>query len=138
MSKYDDAFEKLLQDGTIYVPPKDTLWDFIKAFLQDKPLVAYRLYEDLKELQTPTLSILSNLYTNAKHVLQVQICKSDNIEKTAGLTAWQIRNAKECVNRYSSRDLAVLMRLIQRTEKQIKQGIMPEEIAVEYLFTVFF
>ena len=138
MNIRDAVFVKLLSDGTIYVPPKDVIWDFIKAFLQNKPFQAYELYQDLKELNTPTFAILSNLYNNTKQLFQVQTCKSDNIEKSTGLTSWQIRNAKECINRYSNRDLAVLMRLIQKVERDIKQGKLDESIAIDYIFTSFF
>lgn len=135
---FDGVFEKLLEDGTIYVPPRDTIWDFIKAWLQNKPKRAYDLYQDLKELQTPIFSILSNLYNNTRQVLQVQTCTGNNIEKTTGLTAWQIRNAKECVGKYRARDLAVLMRLIQKVETDIKTGQLDESIAIDYIFTSFF
>ena len=132
------AFITLVEDGTIHIPPRDTLWDFIKAFLQNKPSKAYELYQELKELQSPTFAILTNLYNNAKQVLQVQVCTSNDIAKTTGLTAWQIRNAKECVNKYKARDLAVLMRLIQKVESDIKQGKLDEQIAIDYIFSSFF
>lgn len=138
MNIKDAVFVKLLGDGTIYVPPKDRLWDFIKAFLQNKPLRAYEYYQDLKELETPTFAILTNLYNNARAVYQVQTCKSNNIEKSTGLSNWQIRNAKECVGRFSDRDLEVLMRWVQRIESDIKQGKLDEVIAIDYLFTEFF
>ena len=138
MAIRDAVFVRLLDDGTIHVPPRDTIWDFIKAFLQNKPKLAYELYQELKELETPTFSILSNLYNNTKQLLQVQTCTSNDIAKTTGLNSWQIRNAKECVNRFSTRDLAVLMRLIQRTESAIKQGKIDESIAIDYIFTAFY
>ncbi len=134
----DGVFQKLLEDGTIYVPPRDTLWEFIKAFLQNKPKLAYELYQDLKELETPTLSIISNLYNNAKQVLQVQTCTSKDISKSTGLISWQIRNAKECINRFSTRDLEVLLRWLQRIERDIKTGLLDEKIAIDYLFSVYF
>lgn len=138
MSVYDDVFIKLLNDNVIVIPPRDALWDFIKAFLQDKPKLAYELYQDLKELKAPTFSILSNLYNNTRQVLQVQICTSNDIAKTTGLTQWQIRNAKECVNRFTAGDLAYLMRLIQKVEVSIKQGNIDESIAIDYIFTNFY
>lgn len=135
---YNQVFKWLLEDETLYLPPRDTLWDFIKAFLQNKPSKAYELYQELKELQSPTFAILTNLYNNAKQVLQVQVCTSNDIAKTTGLTAWQIRNAKECINKYKARDLAVLMRLIQKVESNIKQGKLDEQIAIDYIFSSFF
>lgn len=131
----DIAFKKLLEDGTIYVPPKEALWDFIKAVLQNKPKLAFDLYADLKAVEAPTLSILSNLYNNTKQLLQVQTCTSKDIAKTTGLTAWQIKNAKECVGRWRPGDLVYLMRLIQQTESSIKSGKIEESIAVEYILT---
>lgn len=135
---YNSTFDKFLEDGTIYAPPRDTMWDFIRAFLQDKPLLAYELYQDLKEAEAPTLVILSNLYTEVKHVLQVQTCRSNDIAKSTGLTAWQIKNAKACVGKIRSGDLAYLMRLIQKVESGIKTGRIEESIAIDYIFTQFF
>lgn len=135
---FDGAFLHLLNDGTLYIPPRDTIWEFIKAFLQNKPKLAYELYKDLKELETPTLSIISNLYNNAKQVLQVQTCTSKDISKSTGLISWQIRNAKECINRFSTRDLEILLRWLQRIERDIKTGFLDEKIAIDYLFSVYF
>lgn len=133
----DKTFISLLEDGTLYVPPRDTLWDFIKAVLQNKPNTAFELYQDLKELQTSTFAILSNLYNNAKQVLQVQICTSNDVAKTTGLNSWQIRNARECVGKFKAGELAYLMRLIQNVESGIKQGKIDESIAVDYILTSF-
>ena len=138
MNIKDAVFVTLLADGTIYVPPRDTIWEFIKAFLQNKPKLAYELYQDLRGLETPTLSIISNLYNNAKQVLQVQTCTSKDISKSTGLISWQIRNAKECVNRFSTRDLEILLRWLQRIERDIKTGFLDEKIAIDYLFSVYF
>lgn len=131
-------FIHLLDDGTIHIPPRDVIWDFIKAFLQNKPLQAYELYQELKELETPTFSILSNLYNNARAVFQVQTCTSNDIAKSTGLTAWQIRNAKECIHRFDDMDLEVILKIIQRTEMWVKQGKIDESIAIDYIFTSVF
>lgn len=131
----DVTFTLLLENGTIYVPPKEALWDFIKAVLQNKPKLAFDLWYDLKAFEAPTLSILFNLYNNTKQLLQVQTCTSKDIAKTTGLTAWQIKNAKECVGRWRPGDLVYLMRLIQQTESGIKSGKIEESIAVEYILT---
>lgn len=129
----NSEFEKLLEDGVFYIPPRDTIWDFIKAVLQDKINKAYELYQDLKELQSPTLAILTNLYNNTRAVYQVQTCHSKDIAKSTGLTSWQIRNAKECVGKNSDEDLEYLLRLIQKVESGIKKGTIEESIAVDYI-----
>lgn len=131
------VFEKLLQDGTIYIPPQDVIFDFVKMVLKNKPLQVYGMLRDLKANGEPTLVILSVLYNNTKHLLQVQSCTNSDVAKTTGLSGWQIKNAKECVGSFKTGELVYLLRLIQRVEKEIKTGLIPEELAVEYVLASF-
>ena len=134
----DDCFKKLVTEGTIYTPPKDAIFDFVKAILQGRPKLAYQLLQDCKAIQEPTLVLLSVLYQNTRAVLQVQTCTSGNIEKSTGLTGWQIRNAKECINVFSEEDLMYLLKLIQGTEQRIKQGLIEDEIGIDYVLAKFY
>jgi len=127
------AFEQLLADGTIHQPPKDAIFDFVKAVLQNHARLAYSLLEECKAVGESNLAILSVLFNNAKQVLQVQTCESKDIEKTTGLQYWQIKNAKECCGVYSINNLIYIMKLIQSTERRIKTGEIEESIAVEYV-----
>ena len=120
------------------MPAKDRLWDFIDAFLKNKPITAYEYYQELKEINSPTFAILSNLYNDTRALLQVQTCKSNDIAKVTGLSSWQINNAKQRVNKFAARDLIVILRLIQKIEADIKQGRLDESIAIDYLFTSVF
>ena len=135
---YDKAFEELIQSGSIYVPPRDAVFDFVKAVLQNKPKLAYELLQECKQIGEATLIIISNLYNLTRWVYQVQNCKSDNIEKSTGLTYWQIKNAKECGKHFSNDDLEYLMRLCQNVEIRLKQGRIAEEIAVDYILAKFY
>lgn len=134
---YDEAFDCLMEDGAIYIPPKDAVFDLVKAVLQNKPQLAFELYNDCKDVGEATLVILTNLYNTTKQVLQVQTCKTSDIAKTTGLTAWQIKHAKELVGYYKAGELSYLMRLIQKVEKSIKTGEIEEAIAVDYVLTNF-
>lgn len=134
----DSVFKYLVNDGTIYTPPKDAIFDFVKAVLQGRPKLAYQLLQDCKAIQEPTLVLLSVLYQNTRAVLQVQTCTSGNIEKSTGLTGWQIRNAKECINVFSEEDLMYLLKLIQGTEQRIKQGLIEDEIGIDYVLAKFY
>lgn len=135
---HNNAFQTLVESGAIYVPPKDAIFDFVKAVLQGKPKLAYQLLQDCKAIQEPTLVLLSVLYQNTRAVLQVQTCTSGNIEKSTGLTGWQIRNAKECINVFSEEDLMYLLKLIQGTEQRIKQGLIEDEIGIDYVLAKFY
>lgn len=127
------AFEQLLADGTIYQPPHDAIFDFVKAVLQNKPRLAYDLLQNCKDIGESNLAILSVLFNSTKQLLQVQTCESKDIEKTTGLTYWQIKNAKECIGRYSTNNLIYIMKLIQSTERKIKSGLIEESVAVDYV-----
>lgn len=134
----DEVFRKLVEDGTIHTPPRDAVFDFVKAVLQNKPKLAYELLQDCKEIGEATLIIISNLYNQTKWTYQVQNCKSKDIEKSTGLSYWQIKNAKECLNRFDNGDLEYLMRLCQNVEMRIKQGKIEEQIAVDYILAKFY
>lgn len=134
----DSVFKKLVTEGAIYTPPRDAVFDFVKAVLQNKPKLAYELLQECKEIGEATLIIISNLYNLTKWTYQVQNCKSKDIEKSTGLTYWQIKNAKECVGRFSNEDLEYLMRLCQNIEVRMKQGKIEEQIAVDYILAKFY
>ena len=134
----DKVFEKLLEDGTIYTPPKDAIFDFVKAILQNRPKLAFELYQDCKAVGEATMVMLSVLYNNAKQVLQVQTCHSGDICKSTGLTPFQVKCAKECVNRFSDEDLVYIMRLVRKCEKGIKTGSIEEPIVMDYVLTNIF
>lgn len=129
------AFEQLLEDGTIYTPPKDAIFDFVKAVLQNKPRLAYDLLQNCKDIGESNLAVLSVLFNSTKQLLQVQTCESNDIEKTTGLAYWQIKNAKECIGRYSTNNLIYIMKLIQSTERKIKSGLIEESVAVDYVIS---
>lgn len=131
-------FVHLLDDGTIHIPPRDALWDFIKAFLQNKPKLAYELYQEVKEIGTATLILITNLYNNTKQLLQVQECYGQDIARRTGLSSWQIKNAQECLDVYSTDDLLYLMKLLQKLESGIKRGTIDESICIDYLFANYF
>ena len=79
--------------------------------------------------------MLSVLYTNARQVLQVQACKHADVSKSTGLTAWQIKCAKEHANRYSIEELEYMLYMIEKCESGIKTGTMDEDVAVPYVLT---
>lgn len=130
---YDQVFKKLLEDGTIYTPPQDAIFDFVDAILDRKLNLAYDLFEQCKAVGEATMVMLTVLYNNAKAVLQVQSCESKDISKSTGLTGWQIKNAKAHIGKYSNGELVYLLQLIQRCEKGIKTGQINEYYVMDYI-----
>lgn len=132
---YDEAFRDLLSDGTIHQNPYDAIFDFVDAVLRHQVKRAYVLLENCNAIGEHTLALLSVLYTNAKQTLQLQSCGDSDIASSTGLTPWQIKMAKSRAGVYRNGDLVYLMRVIQDTERKIKQGQIEEEYAVDYVLT---
>ena len=131
-SRYDKLFLELLNDGAIYQPPRDMIFDFIDAIL-NADIRAYNLYDECIECGEAIMVMLSVLYTNAKAVLQVQSCDNNNVSKSTGLSDWQIKNARKHLNVFSNRELIDIMRLCQKCEKGIKTGEIDEQYAMKYV-----
>lgn len=129
----DEAFCNLLEDGTIFIPPQDAVFDFVDAVLDCRPKYAFTLYKDCLGVGEATLVMISNLYTKAKQVLQVQSCESKDVAKTTGLTGWQIQNARPYCGVYSNSDLIYIMELCKIAEQGIKTGRLDEKYAMEYI-----
>lgn len=127
------AFETMLADGTIYTPPQDAIFDFVDAVLDCKPKLAFDLYEQCLAIGEATLVMISNLYTKAKHTLQVQSCESKDIGRTTGLTGWQIKNVQQHCGVYRNSELLYIMELCVKAEQGIKTGKVDEKYAVEYI-----
>lgn len=130
---YDGAYLTLRNDGTIYQPPRDAIFMWADAVLKRQKLAAFGLLQECIEIGEASLTLISVLYNNAKQVLQVQSCESKDIVNTSGLTAWQIKCAKEKAGYYTNRELVNMLRIIQEVEKNIKVGLIPEELAVPYI-----
>lgn len=130
---YDDIFNYLLQDGTIYTPPKDAIFDFVDAILDGKIHTMFSLHKECLEVGEATMVMLSVLYNNAKAVLQVQSCQSSDIGKVTGLNGWQIKNAQKHTGVYSSGELVEIMRMCQDMQKNIVTGKIAEEFVIPYI-----
>ena len=127
------VFETLLEDGTIYKPPKDAIFDFVDAILDRDEQKAFELYENCKGVGESTLPLLTALFNNTKAVLQVQTCTTKDTAKTTGLNGWQIMNARKHLDAYYPEELEDLLQLITECEQGIKTGEIEEQFVIEYI-----
>lgn len=130
-----DCFKNLVEDGTIYNPPYDAIFDLVSAILDRKVNKAFDLLQQSYAVGEATLVILSVLYKGAKAVLQIQTYEGDNLSKATGLSGWEIKNAKPHLNKYGDEELIYILQLIQKIERGIKTGRMEDEFAMQYLLT---
>ena len=132
-NNYDKAFMQLVEDGVIYEPPYDAIFDFVDAVLKRNIKLAYNLYRQCQDIGESNLTLLSVLQNSAKSTLQVQSCSSKDVASSTGLTGFQIKLAKERCGYYKNRELVNMMRLIQNVERSIKTGEIEESVSIEYV-----
>lgn len=128
----NQAMKDLLDDGVIYQPPQDAVFDFVDAVLKYKPKKAFSLLQESYDSGEATLVLISNLYNSTKQLLQVQSYKGDKLSEATGLTPFQIKLASGRKGYYSNGDLVYFMRKLREVEKGIKVGEIEESIAVPY------
>ena len=73
------------------------------------------------------------MYNNFRTILLIQSCKSNDIEKTTGLTNRQVYYNKDKVGYYTIGELVNALKTIQKTEEGIKTGKIDEQISVDYV-----
>lgn len=130
---FDNFFQILVDNGTIYQPPKDAIFDFVDAMLKGKSAKSFELLRNCYGVGESPIVLLSVLYNNVKQVLQVQSCQSKDIAETTGLSAWQVKCTKEKCGYYYIGDLVYFLKLIRSVEKGIKTGEIDESISVDYV-----
>lgn len=128
----EQAMRDLLDDGVIYQPPHDAVFDFVDAVLKYKPKKAFSLLQESYDSGEATLVLISNLYNSTKQLLQVQSYRGDKLSEATGLTPFQIKLASGRKGYYSSGDLVYFMKKLREVEKGIKIGEIEESVAVPY------
>lgn len=129
----DQVFNWLIDDGTIYQPPTDAIWDFVDAVLTHKVRASFGLMEEALEFGNPTLTLISVLYKDVKQLLQVQACTSSDVASSTGLSGWDIKRANSRKKIYTNRELIDAMKIIREVERGIKSGNIEEDMALDYI-----
>jgi len=131
----DNFFSMLLDNGAIYQPPKDAIFDFVDAILDNEINRSFDLYEQCLAVNEAVMVMLSVLYNNARAVLQVQSCSSNDVAKVTGLTGWQITNAKKHIGVFKNSELVGILDICQECQQGIVTGTMDEEFVMDYILT---
>lgn len=135
--KVNKMFDLLIADGTINIPPKDVIFDFVNAVLERRTKDALKLMKECIDGGEPALVMLSVLYSNFRNLLQVQSYRSNgtrskSITEVTGLSGWNVKCVESGVNKYGLMELTRALGTIQSAESGIKTGRMDESIAVPY------
>ena len=132
-----DAVRALLKEGVINRPPRDAIFDLCDAILAYNVRACYDHLENCSRCGESALAILKVLYRNVRKTLQVQTATGD-IEKSTGLTAWDIKCVRPYIGVWDSSKLVYMLKLIQKVETGIKRGFIEEQTAIPYMLTHIF
>lgn len=129
------ATKELIGDGVIYKPVGDITFQFTDAILTRNVRQAFEYLLKAKAIAEPSVLTLSVLYNGFKQILMVQGLGRDQSEpvRRTGLTAWQVKMAKEKQGHYSIAELIDALKIIRFAERGIKTGLIDDDIAVEYV-----
>ena len=128
----DDAAKTLFNEGTIHINPKDAIFDFVDAVCRRQVKRAFNLLQDCYDIGESNIALLSVLYNNIKQMLQVQTYEGDDISKGTGLTAYQIKCARDKCGKYSPGELVKGLKFLRHLETSIKTGAIEQDIVIDY------
>lgn len=128
----DDSFVELVNQGVIYTPPQDAIFKFVDAVIVRNPNEAFMLLDECKKIGEPNLRLITVLFTNLKRVLMVQACPTKDVQKSTGLSWWDVKCTDGKLNYWRNGELVYLLQLLRKLEKGIKVGEIEESIAIDY------
>ena len=129
---YLDIFNIALNNKIFTVKNTERVFEFVDTVLQNNKRRAFDQLEELKELRSSEILLLSLLYSGFRGILLVQSCKEYPTAENTGLTGWQIKKAKDNCGNYTVPKLVKNLRAIREIEKGIKTGLVDAEIALDY------
>lgn len=132
---YAAAMKILVEQGVIYQPIGDITFKFTDAILTRNFPDTSEYLRQARLKGEPEIMVLSILYNGFKQILMVQGLGKDQSEpvKRTGLTAWQVKMAKEKQGHYSISELINALKVIRFVEKGIKTGQIEAEVSLEYV-----
>lgn len=133
------AFETLIKNDVIYIPPKDAVFDLVDAILNRNAKLSYKLYDECRRIGEANLVILLNLFNSTRITYQIQTFKGNgDICQITGLKQGQVYACQKRLHKFLDAELEDIMRLVQRIESGIKQGTIADEISIDYLLANLF
>ena len=131
----DSAFKLLNKQGLFYKEIGDITFELTNAVLGGYSETAIQKLDEAKRKGEPAMMIASILYTGFRNLLAYQGLgnnKQNAMERT-GLTKGELYGCTKNVGGYSIAEVRRNMLFCQKIETGIKQGIVDEDVALEYL-----
>lgn len=131
----DSAFKLLNKQGLFYKEIGDITFELTNAVLGGYSETAIQKLEEAKRKGEPAMMIASILYTGFRNLLAYQGLGSNkqNAMERTGLSKGELYGCTKNVGGYSIAEVRRNMLFCQKIETDIKQGIVDEDVALEYL-----
>ena len=132
---YEGGMKTLVEKGIIYQPIGDITFKFTDAILTRNFAETAEYLRQARLKGESEIMVLSVLYNGFKQILMVQGLGKDQSDavKRTGLTAWQVKMAKEKQGHYSISELINALKVVRFAEKAIKTGQLEAEVSLEYV-----
>lgn len=132
---YGESLTRLVEKHVIFKPIGDITFKFTDAILTRNKQAVGEYLRQARLKGEPEIMVLSVLYNGFKQIFMVQGLGNDqrDVCKRTGLTAWQVKMAKEKMGHYSLEEILNALKVIHKAEKGIKTGQMDADIAMEYV-----
>lgn len=129
----NESFAILLKNNVIYQKEEYTVFEFTEAVFRKRPKLAFRIAKVLMDSGVQSINMLGTLYQSIKNVLLVQVCENDDIENTTGLDSKQVYFTKKNVGKFSTQTLINGVHLIADVVEGVKNGVIEDCYAVQYV-----
>lgn len=131
-------FQSLLDDGAFNDMSSYTIFNFTTALLRKDKQELLKIINELDRIDIDPPSLIAVLYRNLKNIIRIQMAKNPTPE-TVGLTPKQFYAVKKSVcGFYHPTQLVQLYLKVTDLENQIKSGILPHSIIIDYIIQYFF
>lgn len=131
----DSAFKLLNKQGLFYKEIGDITFELTNAVLGGYSETAIQKLDEAKRKGEPAMMIASILYTGFRNLLAYQGLGSNkhNAMERTGMSKGELYGCTKNVGGYSITEVKRNMLFCQKIETGIKQGIVDEDVALEYL-----
>lgn len=131
--KHKEALEIINADGLIHAVVGGSVYDLVDDIMYGNRQDVLDSLLKCKLRGDNQMYILSILHNTAKSVLQLQLCDGKEVQKITGLTAYQVKSAKQYLNARTNEQLIRIIRLVKYCEVSIKNGTLSSDNVLDYL-----
>ena len=131
-----DAITKEDVEALVHVKATDHVFDMIDNMAKKKPMEALKLYDDLLELRTPPIKILSLMERQFRILIAVKDLRPKGMSirdmaERLGLNNYAVEKSISQSNQFTMEELKLLLKRTAEYDRQVKLSSLSDRMAVE-------